>query len=151
MEIPGFVISGPPRTKKTSSRIIQIPKKGGKKCAVCHHRPGFPKLIPSEAHEEWLKEAMAQAARIKAIFLRQGVALPLEGPVSVEALIYRDRLTGDACGFYQAIGDMLQTAGFIANDAQIEDWDGSRRLKDAKRPRIEIYLTLVSECYPASS
>lgn len=151
MEIPGFVITGPPRTKKTSSRIIQIPKKGGKKCAGCGHRPGFPKVLPSEAHEAWLKEAMIQAARIKAILRKRGHTLPLEGKVSVEALIYRERLTGDACGFYQAIGDMLQTAGFISNDSQIEDWDGSRRLKDAKKPRIEIYLTPVTDAPYASA
>jgi Holliday junction resolvase RusA-like endonuclease len=40
---------------------------------------------------------------------------------------------------------MLQSAGILSNDNQIEDWDGSRRLKDAGRPRVEIYITVVQE------
>jgi hypothetical protein len=31
----------------------------------------------------------------------------------------------------------------LVNDAQIEDWDGTRRLKDRERPRVEIYITVI--------
>ena len=37
------------------------------------------------------------------------------------------------------------SAGIIADDRQIEDWDGSRRLIDAANPRVEIYITLVGD------
>ena len=36
-DIPSFVISAPPRTKKTGQKIIRISKKGAKRCPVCNH------------------------------------------------------------------------------------------------------------------
>lgn len=143
--IPGFQILGPPRTKKNSGRIITIPQKGSRACPACGHRPGFPKLLPSEAHEEWFFAAMDQCVRIKAELGRRGVALPVAGLLSVEALVYREANQGDVCGFLQAIGDLLERSGIIQNDRQIEDWDGSRRLIDREKPRIEIYLTVIKE------
>lgn len=144
-EIPGFVIVGPPRTKKTHSRIVTIPTKGSHRCRLCGKMPGFPKLLPSEAYEEWEKAALSQCYGIKAELVRRGVVLPLVASVSIEALIYRRQASGDAAGFYQAIGDMLQAAGIIKDDKQIEDWDGSRRLKDAARPRVEIYISVIED------
>jgi hypothetical protein len=145
LKIPGIVISGPPRTKKTSNNVIFLPKKGSRACGACGHRPGFPKVMPSDAFREWELAALTQTVGIKTEFRRRGIVLPIAGMVSIEALIYRAQLSGDACGFYQAIGDMLQSAGILSNDNQIEDWDGSRRLKDAGRPRVEIYITVVQE------
>ena len=49
----------------------------------------------------------------------------------------------DAVGLYESLGDLLQDGGILANDKLIEDWDGSRRLKDARNPRVEIFLTIV--------
>jgi Holliday junction resolvase RusA-like endonuclease len=144
-EIPGFVIVGPPRTKKTSNRVVTIPKKGSHRCRLCGKIPGFTKVLPSEAYEEWEKAALSQCYGIKAELARRGVALPLVTSVSIEALIYRQQASGDAAGYYQAIGDMLQVAGILKDDKQIEDWDGSRRLKDAIRPRVEIYISVVEE------
>jgi hypothetical protein len=143
--IPGFVITSAPRTKKNSGRIINIPKKGSARCRVCGHMPGFPKILPSEAYEEWEAAALQQCFVIKRQLADRGVFLPLAGLVSIEALIYREVNVGDACGFYQAIGDILQKTGILADDKQIEDWDGSRRLKDAANPRVEIYITIVEE------
>ena len=144
-QIPGFVITGPPRTKKTHSRIIHIPRKGAPKCRCCGHQPGFPKLLPSEAYEIWEESALQQAIGIKRQLAIAGVSLPLIGLLSVEAHIYRETNVGDVCGFQQAIGDMLQKAGIITNDVQIEDFDGTRRLKDAANPRVEIFITVVEE------
>lgn len=141
--LPGFTISGPPRTKKNSSRIVTIPFKGGKRCPCCGRVDGFPKLLPSKAYEEWEGFALEQCLRIKAKLRQRGIELPIAGLVSIEALIYREQLSGDTVGFYQAIGDMLQAAGILVDDQQIEDWDGSRRLKDAARPRVEIFITVV--------
>jgi Holliday junction resolvase RusA-like endonuclease len=142
-EIPGFVILGPPRTKKNHGKIISIPKKGSRRCLACGHQPGFPKIMPSDAYQEWEASALNQAIGIKLKLARRGVQLPIAGLVSIEALIYRHADVGDVAGYHQAIGDMLQAAGFLANDAQIEDWDGTRRLKDAARPRVEIYIMVI--------
>jgi hypothetical protein len=148
LALPAFTIAGPPRTKKTSNRIVQIRAKGGGR--------GFTKILPSEAHEAWFKAAMQQAPGIRAALLRAGVRLPLAGLLNVRAMFYRDRLSGDATGFYQGLADWLQEprankdgktirqgAGIIRDDAQIVSWDGSRLLKDAARPRIEVQIEVV--------
>ena len=67
-------------------------------------------------------------------------------PVNCRALIYRDALRGDAVGFYQAVGDLLQLAGVVVNDKYLVSWDGSRLLKDSARPRVELELTTLGEC-----
>lgn len=64
-------------------------------------------------------------------------------PVSVEAAIYRQRATGDVQGFQQALGDFLEGQGILQNDRLIEHWDGTRRLKDAAVPRVEL---IIREC-----
>lgn len=143
IEIPGFVIYGPPRTKKNHGRIFQIPKAGSRPCRCCGHRPSFPKVMPSEQYEEWENEALHQMIAIRPKLERRGVRLPIAGLLSIEALIYRDVAAGDHSGFTQAIGDMLQKARVIIDDAQIEDWDGTRRLKDRENPRVEIYIYVV--------
>lgn len=144
-EIPGFVIAGPPRTKKNSGRIVTIPNKGARRCALCHHVQGFPKLLPSEQYATWEKNALEQCLVIKTRLRQQGVALPIAGLVSIKALIYRAQASGDLCGYLQAIGDMLQSAEIIQDDVQIDCWDGSRRLKDAALPRVEIWITVLEE------
>ena len=145
IEIPGFVITSPPRTKKTSSRIVHIPLKGSQKCRACGHRASFPKLLPSEAYCEWEAAALQQTLGIKLQLAHAGVVLPMVGLVSIEAHIYRHANVGDVAGFHQAIGDMLQKAGIIADDKQIEDWDGTRRLIDRVNPRVEIFISVVEE------
>jgi hypothetical protein len=124
-----------PRTKKTSSRLVM--------------RGKFPRILPSAAYMEWFHLAMQQAPRIRRELAAQGAHLPLAGAVEVSAVFYRERLTGDLVGFAQALGDWLQEprhkpkrngAGIIKDDAQIDSWDGSRRAKDAARPRIEVTI-----------
>ncbi len=136
-----IVVEGPiPRTKKTSSRIVRI--------------GGVNKILPSKAYMEWFNSAMRIVPEIQRWAQKEGVELPLKGPVHVEALFYRDALRGDLTGYMQAVADWMQSpviriingrpklyrdgANIIADDAQIESWDGSRLLKDAARPRIEI-------------
>ncbi|CAB4184742.1 hypothetical protein UFOVP1122_28 [uncultured Caudovirales phage] len=111
----------PPRTKKTSGRIVRCGK--------------FPKLLPSKAFEEWQAGAVGD--------LRKCVSRAVDYPVNCNASIYRDALRGDAVGFYQAIADLLEVAGVVLNDRLIVSWDGSRLLKDAKLPRVEVELTPV--------
>ena len=153
-EIPGFAIrSSAPRTKKNSARVVTIPAKGARRCHACGKMPGFPKVLPSEAYETWERAALREMLVIVPALRAAGVELPITAPISVEALVYVEPRAdgkmradvGDVCGYYQAVGDMLQAAGIIADDRQIEDWDGSRRLIDAANPRVEIYITLVGD------
>ena len=129
----------PPRTKKTSPRIV----------------PGLkhPILLPSAAYCKWEKAAIRSLLGAGIIGRAPGekpiygprYREPIDCPVNCRALIYRDALRGDAVGFFQAIGDFLQLAGIVENDRFIVSWDGSRMLKDSVRPRIEIELSPVGE------
>ena len=88
---------------------------------------------------------MVECLYVKAELRAAGVTLPIAAAVNVRAFFYRQALVGDACGFYQALGDILQDAGIIVNDKQIASWDGTRLRKDAGRPRIEVWLEAVQE------
>jgi hypothetical protein len=150
--LPTLVVDGAPRTKKTSSRLI--PKKGSRKCPSCGQFDQHL-IIPSSGNEEWFKAAMQQSPILRTTLLRKGISLPITQYVNVRALFYRDRLTGDATGYYQALADYLQAprqkdgkttrhgAGIIDDDALIASWDGSRLLKDAANPRIEVTITVL--------
>lgn len=115
------VLLGAPRTKKNHSRI----ERRGKRNVI----------LPSHAHEAWYASVFHSAKR-----QRPGAG-PIRCPVNCAALFLRDRLIGDAVGYYQAVADLLQKAGIIENDALIVSWDGSRLGKDAANPRIELFLT----------
>ncbi len=157
-DIPGFVISGAPRSKKTSQQIVTIPAKGSRRCRACGQcagpekcdecgqliAKGFKKIIPSDAYEAWHKEAMVQLMIVKAKLRQRGVEVPITDLINVRALFYQDVDRADAVGLYEGLGDTLQDAGIIENDKQIAHWDGSRRLKDKARPRIEVWLTVIS-------
>ena len=125
-----LVVSGPPRTKKTSNRIFQV----GRKCPVCHK--GTAKVMPSEAWTNWA--ASASVSRLMPLPWRTPT-----GSVNVAALFYRDANIGDATGYYQGLADLLEARGVLANDRQAVTWDGSRLLIDRVRPRVEVVLTAV--------
>jgi len=126
-----LIIVGPPSTKKTSQRII-FNKKTGKMM-----------VIGSSKSRSWETDAVDQLCR-------QWRGLPMVEPVSVRALIYRDRNAGDLTGFIQAIGDALQGGGsrkrskrvpcVLDDDSQIISWDGSRKLIDRENPRVELTI-----------
>ena len=143
IEIPGFVLSGAIRSKKTSQKIISIPKKGAKRCPACGKAPGFPKILPSDAHHSWHKSAMDQCLIIKGKLARGGVDLPVASLVNVRADFYQDVDRADCTGLYESLADLLQDAGIIVNDRLISSWNGSRRLKDAGNPRIEVYIQVI--------
>ncbi len=116
----------PPRTKKNSPRII----------------PGLrhPILLPSAAYKKWEKAATASMILCCSEMRQQGL-MGITDYCNVEAKIFRDRNVGDANGFTQAIGDWLEHAGILANDKQIESWNGTDRLKDKALPRVEMCIT----------
>ena len=123
-----FTIPGAPRTKKNHSRIVWSGNR--------------PRLLPSEAHEEWFNAAIWT---IKPAIIDHHNSLPIRCDVNVTATFYRDRNTGDANGYYQALADLLEKAGVVENDRQIVSWDGSRLRKDAENPRIEVSIQEVVE------
>ena len=129
-----------PRTKKNSPQLIPNLK--------------HPLLVPSEAYRRWERaaiRALLGEGIISRLAVAEGDRGPryrfngerVQGPANCRALIFRDRAVGDAVGFYQAIGDFLELAGVVANDRLIVSWDGSRLLKDAARPRVELELSPV--------
>jgi Holliday junction resolvase RusA-like endonuclease len=114
-----LVVYGPPRTKKNSSRIVRAGRRRY--------------LLPSKPHQRWFSGALPQ---IKAQWKRA----PLTTSVSVRALFYRDRASGDLCNYMQALADALERAGVVKDDRLIASWDGSRLRKDAAHPRIELAI-----------
>jgi len=142
--LPTFVIAGPPRTKKTSSRIARFGK-----------NKEFMRILPSEQYIEWHTLAMQQAPLIRAQIARAGFHLPITEPVRIKALFYRETRVGDLVGYMQALADWMQEsrqrngktvrvgAGIIRDDSQIESWDGTRRMHDKLRPRIEVTVEII--------
>lgn len=122
-----LTVYGAPRTKKTSNVL------------VLNQRPGQrPLILPSRAWRDWVK-----AARVEWDGL--GGEAPVTGLMNCRALFYRERRDGDSHGYYQGLADLLEKRRIILNDRQLVQWDGSRLLKDAENPRVEIVLTLVQE------
>jgi Holliday junction resolvase RusA-like endonuclease len=138
-----FTILGPPRTKKTSNRIFRV--------------RGRPVVMPSAANVSWTNAAVLQLrsqwpprARFVKVDRERGEITvgngPIESPLNVCALVYRDANRGDLIGYLQAIADALEAAGVVENDRLVTSWDGSRMFVDKARPRVEIELT---PCAPA--
>jgi Holliday junction resolvase RusA-like endonuclease len=118
-----FTILGRPITKKNSLRIVRHPKTGN------------PIPIQSKAHEAWFRASKPQANLVHAQLRRT-----ITEPVHVRALFYLERCIGDINNYQAALADLLERAGILANDRQIVSWDGTRLLKDAKRPRIDVEI-----------
>jgi len=118
------VIPGAPRTKKNHGKRI---KRGNRIYNVA-----------SDAYTAW--NAMAVASLRRDIASLAGARRPITVPVNCRALFFREALTGDAVGYYQALADTLENAGVVENDKLIVSWDGTRLLKDAGLPRIILTL-----------
>ena len=71
---------------------------------------------------------------------QQRLDAPIDTPVSVAAVFFRDRSVGDLVSYMQALADALEKASVITNDRLIVSWDGSRLAKDAQRPRVELVI-----------
>jgi hypothetical protein len=122
-----LVIYGAPRTKKNH---------------------GATMIHPSAAWTRWKNRADIQCLEgvtPKAVALWRAKLAPAvpDRPYNCAALFYRDALRGDAVGYMQGVADLLEARHVITNDCQIVQWDGSRLLKDAARPRVELILTPV--------
>ena len=119
-----LVILGSPRTKKNHQRIIRV--------------KGRPVIMQAKTSEGWetlaIIQLMAQRDRL-------GFPAGRGMPVSLRALVYRERNVGDLGNYLAAICDALERAGVVENDRLIQSFDGSRLLLDKARPRVELEIT----------
>lgn len=162
-----FTLPIAPRTKKTHNNLVPI----GKPCQLCGR--AAQKIQPSKQYAKFFREAMKFAPILLGQLRCAGVELPIREPVSCAALFFSDLGTGDLSGYMQGLGDWLQAnqykcrqsdgsykirtvptgnckvyrtgAGIILDDRLIASWDGSRLLKDSKRPRIEVTLETIED------
>ena len=121
-----FTVIGPPRTKKTHNRIIT------------RRSDGRQFVIPSSQNESWTKSAVRQLRA-------QCHDQPLDVPVNLTAIVYREKNIGDLIGYLQAIADALETAKVVTNDRLIVGFDGCRMTKDAVNPRVELTVTPLAQ------
>ena len=132
-----FTILSAPRTKKTHNLVVA--------------HSGKIRVLPNPAWVRWCKGAQfvgspewdGNGVPVYHRTLWRLPALPLDTPFNWRALFYRVAKRGDAVGYYQGLADLLDMRGVVENDALIVSWDGSRLLKDAQHPRVEVELTEV--------
>ncbi len=120
-----LTIPGAPMTKKNHPQIVNTGE--GRR----------PLLLPSPEWRAYEKDCLKRMSD----FVRQTAGyLPINYAVGVKALFYRQANTGDLNNYQAGLADLLQKAEILSNDSLIESWDGSRKLKDAIRPRVEIEI-----------
>lgn len=123
-----FTILGVPQVKKNSRQLVV--------------RKGRPISLPGKPYREWAQTALLQ---LRSQWMGQA---PIPRTTWLNAAIVSYQAKGQACdasNLYQGPEDVLQEARIIENDYQIVSHDGSRRLRDAANPRVEITLTEVVE------
>lgn len=122
-----FTVTGHPRTKKTGQRIV-----GG--------AGGRMRIIPSKVTIKWSNDAQLQIQAQLGKY--RGNTFHERQRWNLCAVFYRpNETTADLVNHLQALCDVLQAAGAVANDRWIAGFDGSRLAVDAARPRVEIELS----------
>jgi hypothetical protein len=120
----GITLPGAPRTKKNSGTIGR--------------RGGRMMIVPSAAWMGWRDKVLMAHKDV----WRANYRLDIE--LNIAARFYRDAATGDACGYYSGLADLLEELRVVANDKFLVSWDGSRLLRDVVCPRTEIVLSAYS-------
>lgn len=115
-------ILGKPTTKKNHARIVR------------NRATGLPFILQSKQAVAWERSAVLQ---LKSAWRRP----PLTMPVTMSAVVYRERATGDLLNYLAAISDALEKAGVVEDDRLVASLDGCRLEKDAKRPRVEVTIS----------
>lgn len=163
MTVYRIVIEAVPRTKKTSPEIVLLPSKDGRgQACPCCKRKLLTIPQPSAKWKEWVRVAkitMNGYTLLRVPMLVNGEKVlvthalkgdgspavklkPIDVPMMMEAVFWREANRGDLFGFYQGVGDLLQAWGIISNDVLIRSTPGVEPLrKDAARPRVELLLT----------
>lgn len=158
-----LVITAVPRTKKTSPEIVLLPSKDGRgQACPCCKRKLLTIPQPSAKWKEWVRVAKItmngySLLRVPMVVNGEKVLVthalkgdgsaavklkPIDVPMAMEAVFWREANRGDLFGFLQGVGDLLQAWGIISNDVLIRSTPGLEPLrKDAARPRVELLLT----------
>lgn len=119
-----IVLSGDPRTKKNSQRIIR--------------RGRYSAILPSKAYEEYAADCAVQLAAKG--FRNKGI----DYPVNIACVYYmRTRRRVDLPNLLEATDDILKDNFVIVDDncSIVATHDGSRVEYDKGNPRVEIEIT----------
>lgn len=108
-----------PRVLKNSRMIVTVKSK--------KTRSGFRGMsLPSKAASSFMEKG---AEHIRAV---KGPSSPLDCPVSLRMVFHGPWGTGDKLpdlsNLYQAVEDLLEECGVLANDSLVSSHDGSRRV-----------------------
>jgi len=117
-----IVLTGDPRTKKNSQRIVVKPN-------------GARFIKPSAQYEAYEHSCLWQLRR---------KTWHLDGPLNVCCVYYMaTRRKVDLCNLLEATCDILVKAGVITDDNStvVASHDGSRVRYDKEHPRVEITIT----------
>ena len=118
-----IILTGTPRTKKNSQRIIRIGRGS--------------KILPSEAYMEYAEECGVQ-------LYMQRAGIGIDYPVNVQCVYFMPtRRRVDLVNLLEATCDILKDGGVVVDDNSgiIASHDGSRVAYDKDRPRVEIEIT----------
>lgn len=121
-----IVLTGDPRTKKNSARILKS-------------RSGGRFVAPSAAFEEYQTACLWQI---------RSPPEPISAPVNVRCVYYMaTRRKVDLANLIEATCDILVKAGVLADDNSriVSAHDGSRVELDRKNPRVEIEVEEMEE------
>lgn len=130
-----YTIQGDPRTKKNHMMIAG----SGARCPTCgkHHKQW---IRQGAAHDKFKESALW--------FLRPAPAKPIDYPINIKCLFYMGTHgIVDQLNLSAAIDDLLVDAKIIKDDNSriVVSHDGTRVLYDKEHPRVEIYITEVSD------
>ncbi len=120
-----FTIPGRPSTKKTSQRVVR--------------RGKYTKILPSALYEKYELHCKEYCE----YFWKKFNLDPLDFGISVKLKVFlASWIVGDACGYQQAHGDIIQKHGIIADDMWIHWVDNGEHMihYDKDNPRIEVEI-----------
>lgn len=119
-----ITLSGTPRTKKNSQRIIKTGR--------------FSRILPSEAYLDYAQECAVQ------LLAQRAVNVGIDYPVNVCCVYYMPtRRTVDLVNLLEATCDILKDNYVVMDDdcRIVASHDGSRVAYDKQNPRVEITIT----------
>jgi len=137
-----LVISGEPVILKNTRELLILPGKGGQRGFRCHSCGASlrPSSRPSKVAQLWTNLAIGKLKlqwwRVQRQPIPKGVFLN----AAIVSWLPKGK-RGDSSNLYQAPEDALTKAGVIADDHWIRTHNGSDRMRDRHRPRVEIVLT----------
>ena len=123
-----ITLTGAPRTKKNSQRIIRIGRGS--------------RILPSEAYLDYAKECEAQ------LLVQRAVNAGIDYPVNVCCVYFMPtRRKVDLVNLLEATCDILKENFVVLDDCAsiVAGHDGSRVEYDKLNPRVEIEITRIEE------